>query len=260
MRAVKIFIVILSFQCVHAVAGKLKLPDCHNYPKLETEIYFYVDDNVLDVYSKKFVDSKINTWVDYSNLTLENSCIPITRKVTKVEYLPYIDSAWFQDIDVAKNLLKYHSAYEIPETNSSGVPIFKAILFSNAADSFKSQWCGVASGNANYFVIGLNCYDSTLEHEIGHLSGANHDMKTVLEYSPKFDVDTFIKNTFPHKNERYSFGATCSNRGTVMTYEKDIIPAYSSPDISVDGEVCGNELSANNAQVLRNFAKKYASN
>ncbi|MCF7481544.1 hypothetical protein L3V31_07360 [Vibrio sp. J1-1] len=260
MRAVKIFIVILSIQCVYAVAGELKLPDCPNSPKLETEIYFYIDENVLDEYSKKFVDSKINTWVEYSNLTLENSCIPIKRKVTKVEYLSHIDSTWFQHVDVAKDLLKYHSAYEIPETNSSGVPIFKAILFSNAADSFKSQWCGVASASANYFVIGLNCYDSAMEHEIGHLSGANHDMKTVLENSPKFDVDSFVKNTFPHKNERYSFGATCSNRGTVMSYEKDIIPAYSSPDISVDGEVCGVQLSANNAQVLRNFAKKYASN
>ncbi|MGD8117940.1 hypothetical protein [Vibrio sp. TRT 29B02] len=260
MKAVQIFSIFLSVQCAYVFAVGLKLPDCPNSPKLETEIYFYIDKSVLNEYSEKFVNSKINTWVNYSNLTLENSCIPIERKVTKVEYTSNIDSSLFQDVDAAKSLVNYHSKSEIPETNSSGVPIFKAILFSNAADSFKSQWCGVASATSNYFVIGLNCYDSAMEHEIGHLSGANHDMKTVLEYSPKFDVDSFVNYTFPNKNKRYSFGATCSSRGTVMSYEKDIIPAYSSPDISVDGQVCGDELTANNAKVLRDFAKRYMSN
>lgn len=59
MRAVKIFIVILSIQCVYAVAGELKLPDCPNSPKLETEIYFYIDENVLDEYSKNLLTLKL---------------------------------------------------------------------------------------------------------------------------------------------------------------------------------------------------------
>jgi len=260
MKFIQTLVSFILFTSSYAIAGDLKLPDCPESEKLETEIYFYIDESVLSEYSESFVNSKIRTWTEYSNLTLDNSCIPLTRRVSKIEYLSYIDSSWFQDVEVAANLLDYHHSSDIPESNEAGVPIFKAILFSNAADSFESQWCGVASSSSYFFVIGLNCHDSVMEHEIGHLSGAKHDMKTVLDNNPNFDVNAFMKNTFPYPKARYSFGATCSNRGTVMSYEKDVIPVYSSPDISVHGEVCGDEHSANNAQVLRDFAKRYKSN
>ncbi|MBM7038223.1 hypothetical protein JQC93_17655 [Vibrio sp. 188UL20-2] len=240
-----------------AQAGTLVLPECVPSPKIETEIYFYIDNSVLVEYSAEFVESKIDSWVKYSNLTLKNSCVPMTRRVSKIEYLATVDSTWFQDVELAKNLLNYYSAYEIPEVNSSGIPIFKAVLFANTTDSFKSQWCGEASLSSNYFVIGLDCYDSTMEHEIGHLSGAGHDMKTLLEYNPEFDSDNYLQSRYPAQKS-YSFGAVCSGRGTVMSYERDSFPAYSSPDISIDGEACGNLESANNAQVLRDFAKKHA--
>ncbi len=93
-----------------------------------------------------------------------------------------------------------------------------------------------------------------MEHEIGHLSGANHDYKTLLK---DFDsIESYISGTYP-RAPQYSFGAICADRGTVMSYERDVIPAYSSPDIRVDDIKCGDSKYHNNARVLREFAQAY---
>lgn len=42
-----------------------------------------------------------------------------------------------------------------------------------------------------------------------------------------------------------------------MSYERDVIPAYSSPDIRVDDIKCGDSKYHNNARVLREFAQAY---
>ena len=39
-----------------------------------------------------------------------------------------------------------------------------------------------------------------------------------------------------------------------MSYEKDKLPIYSTPEISYQGEQCGNAINADNAKVLRDFA------
>ena len=93
-----------------------------------------------------------------------------------------------------------------------------------------------------------------MEHEIGHLSGANHDYKTVLKgYA---SIEHFIAGRYPEA-PAYSFGVTCAERGTVMSYERDIIPAYSSPEIRVNGQQCGDNAHHNNARVLREFANTH---
>jgi hypothetical protein len=183
----------------------------------------------------------------------------MTRVVSKIEYLSEIDSSWFQDEEAAIDLLTYYLEEQLPENNDAGVPIFKAILFANYSDSFKSEWCGVASRSRDFFIMALNCSDSTMEHEIGHLSGAQHDRHTLLKNDPQFELDTFLESRYPRKITRYAFGTVCSNRGTIMSYEKDQIPAYSSPDIVLNGESCGDSDTANNAQVMRNFAIQYGS-
>lgn len=259
MRVLHILVPVWVLICVAANANGLTLPDCVNKERLETEIHLFINDDVLSEYSRDFVQSKINTWVAYSNLVLSNSCIPISRKVTHIEYVPSIDNTWFQDVDIAEKFLKLSLDREISEVDSQGVPVFKGIVFANWRDSFDSDWCGYASGSSFFFTIALNCSDDVMEHEIGHLSGASHDIKTLMSYNPNFDVETYLISSYP-KKEMYSFATVCSGRGTIMSYEKDVIPAYSNPTILFNDQPCGDEDSANNAKVLRDFAQKYARN
>ncbi|WP_135456510.1 hypothetical protein [Vibrio echinoideorum] len=248
-----VLIIMLSFSRL-TNAQSIEFPTCAQSEVLNTEIHLYVDESVLAEYSKAFVDSKIATWESYSNLVLKNSCIPMTRKVTKVTYTPVIDSLWFQDLSAAERLLKLSMEEPIPETTEEGVPIFTGMVFSNYNSSFKSDYCGISSSASYFFSLAINCPDYLMEHEIGHLSGANHDYKTLLKDSDS--IESYISGTYPTAPQ-YSFGAICADRGTVMSYERDVIPAYSSPDIRVDGIKCGDSKHHNNAKVLREFAQVY---
>ncbi|CAK1871029.1 hypothetical protein FB440_1289 [Vibrio crassostreae] len=248
-----VLIMVLSFSRF-SNAQTIEFPTCAQSDVLNTEIHLYVDESVLAEYSKEFIASKIATWESYSNLVLKNSCIPMTRKVTKVTYSSVIDSLWFQDLSAAERLLKLSMEEPIPETTEEGVPIFKGIVFSNYNFSFESDYCGISSPVSYFFSLAINCPDYLMEHEIGHLSGANHDYKTVLkDYAT---IEHFIADRYP-KAPAYSFGATCAERGTVMSYERDIIPAYSSPEIRVNGQQCGDNAHHNNARVLREFANTH---
>ncbi|HHK8657523.1 TPA: hypothetical protein ACQYF6_000023 [Vibrio parahaemolyticus] len=96
-----------------------------------------------------------------------------------------------------------------------------------------------------------------MEHEIGHLSGASHDIRTLKDADEKFDLEEYFRSYYPPKKS-YALGFVCSQRGTVMSYEENVIPTYSNPEIEFNGAACGRVESANNSQVLREFAKKYA--
>lgn len=235
-------------------AQSIEFPTCAQGEVLNTEIHLFIDESVLSEYSQAFIASKIATWESYSNLVLKNSCIPMTRKVIKVTYTSAIDNLWFQDLSAAERLLKLSIEEPIPEATQEGVPIFKGIVFSNYNFSFESGYCGVSSSVSYFFSLAINCPDYLMEHEIGHLSGANHDYKTLLKDSDS--IESYISGTYP-RAPQYSFGATCADRGTVMSYERDVIPAYSSPDIRVDGIKCGDSKHHNNARVLREFAQTY---
>ncbi|CAK2419213.1 hypothetical protein VCRA2116O29_180009 [Vibrio crassostreae] len=176
------------------------------------------------------------------------------RKVTQITYTPAIDSLWFQDLSAAERLLKLSMKEPIEEITEDGRPVFTGVVFSNYHSAFESRYCGIASQVSRFFFLAINYPDSTMEHEIGHLSGANHDYKEVLkDYAT---IEHFIADRYP-KAPAYSFGATCAERGTVMSYERDIIPAYSSHEIRVNGQQCGDNAHHNNARVLREFANTH---
>ncbi|GAL31060.1 hypothetical protein JCM19239_2728 [Vibrio variabilis] len=40
-----------------------------------------------------------------------------------------------------------------------------------------------------------------------------------------------------------------------MTYSEKIVPAYSSPEITNNGETCGEDGFADNARVMREYAQ-----
>ncbi|KDM93417.1 hypothetical protein [Photobacterium galatheae] len=89
------------------------------------------------------------------------------------------------------------------------------------------------------------------------------------EFSAWHDIDTFsaqtamtldeVIETIPshlkHLFKFYAFGYQCGGQGTIMSYADEILPIYSSPEISYRGIPCGNKKFANNALRLREYAR-----
>ncbi|HAS8420909.1 TPA: hypothetical protein I7738_22845, partial [Vibrio vulnificus] len=48
---------------------ELSLSVCDSVPKIDTPVHFFTDDSISE--------ARIEEFIDYSNLVLENSCIPI---------------------------------------------------------------------------------------------------------------------------------------------------------------------------------------
>lgn len=94
-----------------------------------------------------------------------------------------------------------------------------------------------------------------MEHELGHLAEAGHDIQTALVKHGSLDNARY--SSFP-KSEKYAFGWRCANSSTVMSYALgETLPIYSSPDIYVKRQQCGDKNQGNNAQVLRDFVTKH---
>jgi hypothetical protein len=73
---------------------------------------------------------------------------------------------------------------------------------------------------------------TTLSHEIGHNIGMNHE------------------NANANVGPDYARAWSCGGKKTIMYSAGAGLQHYSTPDLSFDGEVCGNE-TANNARILR---------
>ncbi|EMB2712819.1 hypothetical protein U8Z88_003426, partial [Vibrio cholerae] len=59
---------------------ELSLPVCDSVPKVDTLVHFFTDSSIAE--------ERIVEFIDYSNLVLENSCIPIRRTlsgITKID-------------------------------------------------------------------------------------------------------------------------------------------------------------------------------
>jgi Calx-beta domain/Metallo-peptidase family M12B Reprolysin-like len=76
---------------------------------------------------------------------------------------------------------------------------------------------------------------TTFAHEVGHNIGMNHE-----------EENAFV-------GPDYARAWNCGGKRTIMysaNNRASVLGHYSSPDLSYDGEVCGNESTANNARVL----------
>lgn len=227
------------------------LPECNIQEVVETPITFFLPEAMDEYHSKSEVKSRIKRWLSYGNQVLSNSCIPMVRTLDNIEYVQEIDESWFQDIHTARDLLGYYIGSERISELSEGKAQYYGIVFISADSSFKSEWCGEADVYNNFFIVGLDCDDANLEHELGHLHLAGHDIKTIKKFSGSL---VLYSDSFYKKPKKYAHASTCGGRGTIMSYEKDKLPIYSTPEVSYQGEQCGNTINANNAKVLRDFA------
>jgi len=250
MKLIVFIIIFIIATTVTLNSTNLYLPKCNNNKLLTTPITFFISSDVLEIQTKLAITDNIDSWIVYANQTLSNSCIPIKREVSEILYIKELTEELFQDIHVAHVFLEYYVGYEKISRLKENKAHYYGIIFKSYQSSFNAQWCGKTDVDTlpDFFILAADCTVDILEHELGHLAWAKHDKEN---YSPSYMSNYALNRIFP-----YAFGFECAGKGTIMSYEKEVLPIYSSPNIFYYGERCGDSRYANNARVLRDFALK----
>lgn len=219
---------------------ELSLPECELTKVAETPVFFFIDDSIDE--------HRLQEYIDYSNLVLSNSCVPLKRTLAGVSN---IDTDEFKGNEVGslhQQLLKQMTPNDhekLKQTDS-----YYVLVLPSSHEFTEDGTVGTAHVNFSrrFLVLSTDSDVHVLEHELGHLAWAWHND------TPDYWLKGGLLPEF-HKHIRsYARGALCGDAGTVMTYAENQLPIYSSPDIKYYGKACGNENSANNARLMREFA------
>jgi len=202
-----------------------------------TYIDFYVSNDI----PKNLVESKITNSIADSNLVLSNSSLPLTRKQGHIYFSSSLADVNYDRLDLVMIQLMIED-YNLYKKLIDGSRL--SVLLMKSPTSTKSL-CGstVSISFPNIAIIDLNCDSLTLEHELGHLYGAQHE--TVYE-----------EDLIP-----YAYAAVCGRYITIMSSvtssvkNKQIIKAYSFPELKVYGDQCGSHSTNNRKVMLDNIEK-----
>ncbi|WP_434567889.1 hypothetical protein QFW85_20200 [Vibrio chagasii] len=225
---------------------ELTLAPCDMGKKVETPVHFFTDASMSE--------SKIQKMIGYSNLVLQNSCVPMERTLSGITR---IDLSSFQDADsgkLHKQLAKLVGDEVLKPMQREGS--YYALVLPNDHEFSDDGTTGMAHVNfsRSFLVLSSDADVHLLEHELGHLAWAWHNDTP----------DYWLKGQLLPENhdyiKAYSFGALCQEAGTVMTYAKKVLPVYSSPNIKYYGKACGDAEKADNARHMREFAQSLALN
>lgn len=243
--------------------GGLTLPPCSisadKTKIVDTYIHFYVSNTALDTYSQSVIENDISESIDVANQILANSCIPMTRKLAQVKYIDLTEKTFSNIGQSHKALLNVVGEDEINQIRSQPNHYYGLIMaeddnFLGPVNYGDPSFVGQTnpSVNRHYFIVTADAHLITLEHELGHLAGAQHrDTSGTL--------GIWLNQAYESKDEYlkpYARAYRCGDSGTIMSYESNVIFAYSSPDISYQGEVCGDPDKADNARQLREHAER----
>ena len=225
---------------------ELSLAACELNEKVETPVHFFTDDSISE--------SKINEFIDYSNLVLENSCVPMQRTLSGITKLDLTD---FEGVDSGK----LHQQLAQTVGDSVLEPLqregsYYVLVLPKEHPFSQDGTAGTAHVNfsRSFAVLSSDAEVNILEHELGHLAWAWHNDTP----------EHWLKGQLLSENHRfiksYAFGALCHEAGTVMTYAEKVLPVYSSPDIEYYGKACGDGERADNARHMREFAQSLTLN
>ena len=223
---------------------ELSLPVCESAEKVETPVHFFTDDSISE--------DRINEFIDYSNLVLDNSCIHMKRTLSGITKLDLND---FQ----SKGIGSLHQQLALSVGHSTLKPMQHAgsyyvlVLPKNAP--FSQNGAGTAHINfsRSFLVVSSDAEAYVLEHELGHLAWAWHND------TPEYWLKGQLLAEHHKRIKPYAFGALCREAGTIMTYADKSLPVYSSPNIQYYGKACGDAETADNARLMREFAQSLRS-
>ncbi|WP_194435627.1 hypothetical protein [Vibrio fluminensis] len=220
---------------------ELSFQQCEFEQIVETPVHFFITQSTRV--------EKLEKHIDYSNLILANSCVPMKRTLASVSY---VDANAFADLDdIGKLHRKLVSLEEGKIQSLQQLGSYYVLVLENEHPFVQSGWSGRAHGNfsQSFVLLAANAEEHILEHELGHLAWAWHNDEPIHwlkgQLLPEFHQ--YIKP--------YARGALCQDAGTVMTYAEKVLPIYSSPEIDYFGTACGDEETADNARLMREFAQ-----
>ncbi|ELA3113525.1 hypothetical protein ACRTC9_21610 [Vibrio vulnificus] len=218
---------------------ELSLPVCDSVPKIDTPVHFFTDDSISE--------ARIEEFIDYSNLVLENSCIPIRRTLSGITKLD-LTSFKSQDSGKLHQQLLLNVGNSLLESMQKVGSYYVLVLPKDFPFAKDSAGTAHVNFSRSFLVLSSDAELHVLEHELGHLAWAWHD-NTAIHWLKGQLLKEHHKQIKP-----YAFGALCHEAGTVMTYAEKPLPVYSSPDIKYYGQACGNAETADNARHMREFA------
>ncbi len=246
------------FALTKTKSGELELPECNleNVVKANTQVTILVDENVLQRRTLESVKASLQSSVKYANQVLNNSCIPLTRSIKKVQVIT-LDKDKIENVNHVKQqvqiILKKQGLVTQDLKPSEKYGLIIENIWKSHPDYDEFDGMADVLFGAWFFMLSSDWNVKTFEHELGHLAWAQHS-----DHHPNPNLSLYLKSITPQEYHHFLFpyarAAKCGNAGTIMSYERNVLPIYSSPDIRYQGEVCGDRETADNARVLRNFA------
>jgi hypothetical protein len=215
------------------------------------DVVVFYQPSYVAKYGKREAFKRITAWFALTNQTYQTHDVDFELNIKDILPVQSVDdSVPFTDVkDEEGNIIVDGSMYLFSgAVLNAGSPEY---------DAYQVKWKGdlvvyvreQRSGNTTAGLAGIGSelsavvdFDTdpesyaTLAHEIGHNLGMNHE-----------EANAFV-------GPDYARAWTCGGKKTIMYADVALnftnLEHYSSPDISNDGEACGNE-TANNARILK---------
>lgn len=226
-------------------------PKCEINKPVQSELTFFIDDSVI--YKGEIV-GKLHEAVAMSNAILTNSCVPIIRSFKESQFVSMPKSV--SSVSSLHSSLQEEVGHsKIAHLRSSPTKQYVVVLGDNHPLVTQQEIYGMTMMNLNdsFVVLSERFPITVLEHELGHLGWAMHEQPDTE--SGQFWINEQIFPDNRKKVKSYAGAYHCSNYGTVMSNATQVVPAYSSPLISNNGELCGHEMKGDNARVMQEYAE-----
>jgi len=220
---------------------ELSLPKCTLDKVVETPVHFFADESLSN--------NRIQAFIEYSNLVLKNSCVPMERTLAGITRINLSDFDGQGSGKLHQQLLKSVGSSTLEPMQDAGS--YYVLILPKTHPFAQDGTAGTAHVNfsRNFLVLSEDAEVHILEHELGHLAWAWHND------TPQYWLKGQLLSEHHQHIKPYAFGALCREAGTIMTYAEKTLPIYSSPSFEYYGKACGDEETANNAQHMKEFAE-----